>query len=101
MTRTCDFAENYEKLFTLVFVALPSQTYEYKGEQALTVSGMSEPDHIREIIRESTKTEMIRQCPDVSQITAQHTLADLQKSGEILKLSSRHYTAHIRNTEKL
>ena len=52
---------------------------------------MSKPDRIREIIKGTlgkvTKAEIIQQCPDISKITIQRTLADLQKSGEILKLS--------------
>lgn len=72
--------------------------------QALAVSGMSKPDRIREVIKGSldkiTKAEIIQQCPDISQITVQRALADLQKSGEILKLSGGRYTAYIWNREK-
>ena len=60
--------------------------------------------HIREIIKGTlgkvTKAEIIQQCPDISKITIQRTLADLQKSGEILKLSGGRYTAYIWNREK-
>ena len=67
-------------------------------------SSMSKPDRIREIIKGTlgkvTKAEIIQQCPDISKITIQRTLADLQKSGEILKLSGGRYTAYIWNREK-
>lgn len=72
--------------------------------QALAASGMSKPDRIREIIQGTlgkiTKADIIKQCPDISQITVQRTLADLQKSGEILKLSGGRYTAYVWNREK-
>lgn len=73
--------------------------------QALAVSGMSKPERIREIIKGTfgkiTKAEILEQCPDISAITVQRTLADLQKNGEILKLSGGRYTAYIWNREKL
>ena len=72
--------------------------------QALAVSGMSKPDRIREIIKGTlgkiTKADIIKQCPDISQITVQRTLAGLQKSGEILKLSGGRYTAYVWNREE-
>ena len=72
--------------------------------QALAVSGMSKPDRIGEIIKGTlgkiTKADIIKQCPDISRITVQRTLADLQKSGEILKLSGGRYTAYVWNREK-
>ena len=72
--------------------------------QALAASDMSKPDRIREIIKGTlgkiTKAEIIEQCPDISQITVQRTLADLQKSGEILKLGGGRYTSYIWNREK-
>ena len=72
--------------------------------QVLAASGMSKPDRIREIIKGTlgkiTKAEILEQCPDISQITVQRTLAELQKSGDIIKLSGGRYTAYIWNREK-
>lgn len=72
--------------------------------QALSVSGISKPDRIREVIKGTlgkiTKAEILEQCPDISQITVQRTLAGLQKSGDILKLSGGRYTAYIWNQDK-
>ena len=90
--------------YTLGVVAAAYRDFSTRV-QALAVSGMSKPDRIREIIKGTlgkiTKAEIIRQCPDISKITIQRTLADLQKSGEILKLSGGRYTAYIWNSEKL
>ena len=72
--------------------------------QVLAVSGISKPDRIREVIKSTlgkiTKAEIMEQCPDISQVTVQRTLADLQKSGEILKLGGGRYTAYVWNREK-
>ena len=79
---------------------------EFSGRvQILAASGMSKPDRIREIIKGTlgklTKAEILEQCPDISQITVQRTLAELQKSGDIIKLSGGRYTAYIWNREKI
>ena len=51
---------------------------------------MSKPDRIREIIKDTlgkiTKAEIMEKCPDISQVTVQRTLIELQKKGEIIKL---------------
>lgn len=71
--------------------------------QFLTTKGLSKPDRIRELIKTTlgkiTKTEIMEKCPDISQATVQRTLIDLQKQGEILKLSGGRYTAYIWNRE--
>lgn len=71
--------------------------------KAMTVRGLSKPDRVREIIKERlgkiTKTEIMQQCPDISQVTIQRTLSDLLKSGLILKLSGGRYTAYTWNRE--
>ena len=71
--------------------------------QLLTTKGLSKPDRIRELIKTTlgkiTKTEIMEKCPDISQATVQRTLIDLQKQGEILKLSGGRYTAYIWNRE--
>ena len=71
--------------------------------ELLTTKGLSKPDRVREIIKNHlgkiTKSEIMAQCPDISQITVQRALADLLKSGEIIKLSGGRYTAYIWNRE--
>ena len=89
--------------YTLGVVAAAYRDFSTRV-QALAASDMSKPDRIREIIKGTlgkiTKAEIIEQCPDISRITVQRTLADLQKSGKILKLSGGRYTAYIWNREK-
>ena len=89
--------------YTLGVVAAAYREFSIRV-QALAVSGMSKPDRIREIIKGTlgkiTKAEILEQCPDISQITVQRTLAELQKSRDIIKLSGGRYTAYIWNRER-
>ena len=75
------------------------------GVQLLTESGLSKPDRIREIIKNTlgkiTKAEIMQKCPDISQVTVQRTLNELQKNGKIIKLSGGRYTTYIWNMENV
>lgn len=71
--------------------------------QRLTTSGLSKPDRVREIIKDTlgkiTKTEILEKCPDISTVTVQRALNDLLKRGEIIKISGGRYTAYTWNRE--
>ena len=72
--------------------------------QLLVTNGMSKPNRIRELIKSTlgkiTKTEIMEKFPDISQATVQRTLIDLQKTGEIIKLSGGRYTAYPQYSDK-
>ena len=72
--------------------------------QVLVTSGMSKPDRIREVIKGTlgkiTKAEIMEKCPDISQVTVQRTLIELQKKGEIIKLGGGRYTSYTWNRER-
>jgi len=72
--------------------------------RVLTTSGISKPDRIREIIKDTlgkiTKTEIMQKCPDISQVTVQRTLNDLLKNGDIIKIGGGRYTSYVWNREK-
>ena len=72
--------------------------------KVLTTSGLSKPERIREIIKDTlgkiTKTEIMQKCPDISQVTVQRTLNDLVKNGEIVKIGGGRYTSYVWNREK-
>lgn len=72
--------------------------------QTLTASGLSKPERVAQVIKETlgkiTKTEIMKKCPDISQITVQRALNDLVKSGDIIKISGGRYTSYIWNREK-
>ena len=72
--------------------------------ELLTIKGLSKHDRVREIIKNHlgkiTKSEIMAKCPDISQITVQRALAELLKSGEIIKLSGGRYTSYTWNGER-
>lgn len=72
--------------------------------KVFATSGMSKPERIREIIKETlgktTKTEIMQKCPDISQVTVQRTLNELVIKGEILKIGGGRYTAYMWNHNK-
>ena len=72
--------------------------------KVLTTSGMSKPERIKEIIKDTlgkiTKTEIMDKCPDISQITVQRTLNDLLEKNDIIKIGGGRYTSYIWNREK-
>ena len=71
--------------------------------QLLVTSGLSKPERIRELIKGTlgkiTKAEIMAKCPDISQVTVQRTLIEMQKQGEIIKLGGGRYTAYTWNRE--
>ncbi len=70
----------------------------------LITRGLSKPDRIRETIRSTTgkitKTQIMRQCPDISQKTVERALADMLKNGDIIKIGGGRYTSYRWNWEK-
>ncbi len=72
--------------------------------EVLTLSGASKPDRVRRVIQETvgkiTKSQIMKQCPDVSQKTIERTLKELLDSGEIVKTSGGRYASYTWNPEK-
>lgn len=70
----------------------------------LITRGLSKPERVREIIRSTTgkitKTQIMKQCPDISQKTVERALADMLKNGDIIKISGGRYTSYTWNWEK-
>ena len=70
----------------------------------LITKGLSKPDRVREIIKNTTgritKTQIMRQCPDISQKTVERALAEMLKNGEIIKIGGGRYTSYTWNWEK-
>lgn len=67
-------------------------------------SGLSKPERVRETIKgylgKVTKSDILEQCPDISQITVQRTLSDLLAKNEIKKIGGGRYTSYVWNEEK-
>ena len=102
---SCNWHEgtnDYAPFVTYMLGVLAAAYRDFESRiELLTTKGLSKPDRVREIIRNHlgkiTKSEIIAQCPDISQITIQRALADLLKNGEITKLSGGRYTAYVWN----
>lgn len=65
---------------------------------------MSKPEQVAELIKETygeiTKTEILKKCQGVSQITVQRALAELLEKNDIIKIGGGRYTKYIWNREK-
>ena len=85
-----------------VFIA----AYRVFAERAeiMLEAGNSKISRIRRIIRSTTgkitKTELMAQCPDISQVTIQRALKNLLDSGDILKIGGGRYTSYTWNWDK-
>ncbi len=70
----------------------------------LITRGLSKPERVREIIRSTTgkitKTQIMKQCPDISQKTVERALAEMLKKEEIIKIGGGRYTSYTWNWEK-
>lgn len=70
----------------------------------LITRGLSKPERVREIIRSTTgkitKTQIMKQCPDISQKTVERALRELMDNGEIIKIGGGRYTSYTWNWEK-
>ncbi len=70
----------------------------------LITRGLSKPEKVREVIRRTTgritKSQIMAQCPDVSQKTVERALKELMDSGEIIKIGGGRYTSYTWNREK-
>lgn len=65
---------------------------------------LTKPQRIIEIIKNKlgvvTKSEIKAECPDISEITIQRTLAEWVEKGDIIKLGGGRYTKYIYNSER-
>lgn len=70
----------------------------------LITQNISKPERIKEIIKSRigkiTKQEIIKQCPDISEITIQRTLAELVTNNDLIKIGGGRYTQYVWNREK-
>ena len=66
--------------------------------EVLITRGLSKPGRVREIIRSTTgsitKSEIMVQCPDISQKTVERALKDLMDSQQIIKIGGGRYTSY-------
>lgn len=93
---------NYEPFVRYMLGVVVAAYRDFSSRiKLITTSGMSKPERVREIIKNTlgtiTKTEILERCPDISQVTIQRALADLVESGEIIKIGGGRYTKYTWN----
>lgn len=71
--------------------------------ELLVTNGMSKPERVEKLIQDTlgtiTKAEILKRCPDISQVTVQRALTELTASGKILKIGGGRYTKYTWNKE--
>ncbi len=90
---------DYAPFVQYMLEVLASVYREFSSRVALlTTEGLSKPGRVRKLIQETvgtvTKAEILKKCPDISQITVQRALAELVESGEVLKIGGGRYTKY-------
>lgn len=96
---------NYEPFVRYMLGVIVNAYREFSSRvKLLAASDLSKPERVRETIKETvgtiTKAEIMKRCPDISQITIQRALTELTASGEIIKIGGGRYTKYIWNWSK-
>ena len=98
-----DEANNYIPFVTYQLGVILAAYREFADRVKIVSENTRKPNRVRDIIKSHlgtiTKTEIMQQCPDVSQTTIQRALNDLVKSGEIIKIGGGRYTYYTWNRE--
>ena len=98
-----DEANNYIPFVTYQLGVILAAYREFADRVKIVSENTRKPNRVRDIIKSHlgtiTKTEIMQQCPDVSQTTIQRALNDLVKSGEIIKIGGGRYTSYTWNRE--
>lgn len=94
---------NYIPFVTYQLGVILAAYREFSERVKLVTENTRKPNRVRDIIKchlgKITKTEIMQQCPNISQTTIQRALNDLVKSGEIIKIGGGRYTSYTWNRE--
>ena len=94
---------NYIPFVTYQLGVILAAYREFSDRVKIVSANTRKPNRVRDIIKghlgKITKTEIMQQCPDISQTTIQRALNDLVKSGEIIKIGGGRYTSYTWNRE--
>ena len=94
---------NYIPFVTYQLGIILAAYREFSVRMKVVTENTRKPYRIRDIIKghlgKITKTEIMQQCPDISQTTIQRALNDLVKNGEIIKIGGGRYTSYTWNRE--
>lgn len=96
---------NYEPFVKYILGVIVNAYKEFSSRVILlTTSNLSKPERIREVIKGTvgtiTKSEIMKKCPDISHITVQRALAELQANDDIIKIGGGRYTKYTWNWSK-
>lgn len=85
-------------------VVLKAYKEFFERTELFIKKGVTKPDRVSSIIKSTlgkiTKSEILKQCPDISEITVQRTLAELLNKGDIIKIGGGRYTQYVWNRGK-
>lgn len=95
---------NYEPFVKYTLGVIVAAYREFSSRvKIIAAEGVSKPDRVKEIIKNKvgtiTKSEILENCPDISQVTVQRTLADLVGSGAVKKIGGGRYTKYTWNND--
>ncbi len=96
---------DYEPFVRYMLGVIVNAYREFSARVKLMItSDLSKPERVREVIKDTlgtiTKAEIVKKCPDISQITIQRALAELLARGEITKIGGGRYTKYTWNWSK-
>lgn len=96
---------NYEPFVKYMLGVIVNAYREFSTRVSLLSSGdLSKPERVSKLIKETigaiTKTEIMKKCPDISQVTVQRALAELLAKGDIVKIGGGRYTKYTWNWTK-
>lgn len=96
---------NYESFVKYMLGVIVNAYRDFSSRVILlTTSDLSKPERVREIIKENvgtiTKSDIMKKCPDISQITIQRAIADLVANNDIIKIGGGRYTKYTWNWSK-
>ena len=102
--KVCEEENNYIPFVTYQLGVILAAYREFSDRVKVVTESTRKPNRVRDIIHghlgKITKTEIMKKCPDISQVTVQRALNDLVTSGEILKIGGGRYTAYTWNHGK-
>lgn len=96
---------NYEPFVRYMLGVIVNAYREFSSRvKILAASDLSKPERVKQVIKETlgtiTKAEIMKKCPDISQVTIQRTLTESVASGEITKIGGGRYTKYTWNWSK-
>ena len=94
-------ANDYIPFVTYQLGVILAAYREFSDRVKVVSENTRKPNRVRDIIKgylgKITKTEIMHQCPDISQTTIQRALNDLVKTGEVIKIGGGRYTSYTWN----